>query len=79
MELTIEQALQQGVTAHKAGRLQETEHLYRAILVSEPANPDVNHTLGLIAVSVNRADAALPFFEAALEADPNSIFSVNIF
>ena len=31
MEQTIEQALQQGVTAHKEGKLQDAERLYRAI------------------------------------------------
>ena len=37
MELTIDQALQQGAAAQKEGRLQETERLYRAIL---PVQPD---------------------------------------
>ena len=55
MELTIEQALQQGVTAHKEGKLQEAERLYRAILQSQPAHPDANHNLGVIAVLVNEA------------------------
>jgi hypothetical protein len=32
MKLTIEQALQQGVAAHKEGKLEEAERLYRAIL-----------------------------------------------
>jgi hypothetical protein len=31
MELTIDQALQQGIAAHKEGKLQEAEKLYRAI------------------------------------------------
>ena len=70
MELTIEQALQQGVTAHKEGKLQEAERLYRAILQSQPAHPDASHNLGVIAVSVNKAEAALPLFKAALEANP---------
>jgi tetratricopeptide (TPR) repeat protein len=70
MELTIEQALQQGVAAHNAGKLEEAERLYRAILQSQPAHPDANHNLGLIAVSVNKADAALPLFKTALEANP---------
>jgi thioredoxin-like negative regulator of GroEL len=48
MELTIEQALQQGVAAHNAGKLEEAERLYRAILQSQPAHPDANHNLGLI-------------------------------
>jgi Flp pilus assembly protein TadD len=70
MELTIEQALQQGVAAHKEGKLQEAERLYRAILQSQPAHPDANHNLGLIAVSVNKAEVALPLFKTALEANP---------
>ena len=69
MELTIEQALQQGVTAHKEGKLQDAERLYRAILQSQPLHPDANHNLGLIAVSVNKVDAALPLFKTALEAN----------
>ena len=43
MELTIEQALQQGIAAHKEGKLQEAERLYRAILQSQPLHPDANH------------------------------------
>jgi len=70
MELTIEQALQQGVAAHKEGKLQEAERLYRAILQAQPAHPDANHNLGVIAVSVNKAGAALPLFKTALEANP---------
>jgi uncharacterized protein (TIGR02466 family) len=70
MELTTEQALQQGVAAHKEGKLQEAERLYRIILQSQPLHPDANHNLGLIAVSVNKADAALPLFKTALEANP---------
>ena len=71
MELTIEQALQQGVTAHKEGKLQDAERLYRAILQSQPLHPDANHNLGVLAVSVNKGEAALPLFKTALEANPN--------
>ena len=70
MELTIEQALQQGVAAHKEGKLQEAERLYRAILQSQSAHPDANHNLGIIAVSVNKTEVALPLFKTALEANP---------
>jgi thioredoxin-like negative regulator of GroEL len=60
MEITIEQALQQGVAAHKEGKLQEAEGLYRAIMQSQPLHPDANHNLGVLSVSMNKADAALP-------------------
>ena len=70
MKLTIDQALQQAVAAHKEGRLQDSERLYSAILQSQPEHPDANHNLGLLAVSVNKADSALPLFRTALEANP---------
>ena len=70
MELTIEQALQQGVTAHKEGKLQDAERLYRAILQSQPSNPDANHNLGVLAVSVKKTDVALPLFKTAIETNP---------
>ena len=70
MELTIEQALQQGVAAHREGKLEEAERLYRAILRSQPKHSDANHNLGVLAVSVNKADMALPLFKIALEANP---------
>jgi protein O-GlcNAc transferase len=71
MELTIEQALQRAVEAHKAGRLQDAESLYRAILQTQPKHPDANHNLGVLAVSLNNTEAALPLFKIALEANPN--------
>jgi tetratricopeptide (TPR) repeat protein len=72
MKQTVDQMLQQGVAAHKGGNLQEAERLYRAILQSQPAHPDANHNLGLIAVSVNQSAEALPLFILALEANPNT-------
>jgi predicted Zn-dependent protease len=71
MKTTIEQALQTAVEAHKAGKLQDAERLYRAILVTQPKHPDANHNLGVMAVSLNKTEAALPLFKIALEANPN--------
>ena len=51
MELTIEQALQQGIAAHKEGKLQDAERLYWAILTSQPTHSDANYNLGVLAVS----------------------------
>ena len=70
MEVTIEQAFQKSLVAHREGNLQEAERLYRIILQSEPLHPDVNHNLGVLAVSVNKTEAALPLFKIALESNP---------
>ncbi|MDC0114282.1 tetratricopeptide repeat protein [Planktomarina temperata] len=69
-ELTIDQALQQGVEAHKAGQAQEADRLYTAILKAQPKHPDANHNMGVLAVGVGKVEQALPFFKAALEANP---------
>ncbi|MDG1026613.1 MAG: tetratricopeptide repeat protein [Gammaproteobacteria bacterium] len=72
MKLTLKQALNRGVEAHKKGRIQEAERFYRTVLLSDPKNSDANHNLGILAVSSNRASIALPLFKTALEANPRS-------
>ena len=71
MELTLDQALQKGVEAHKAGKVQEADQYYTAILKAQPKHPDANHNLGVLAVGVGKVQEALPFFKTALEANPN--------
>ena len=70
MELTVNQALLQGVEAHKEGRLQDAERCYRAILEVQPNHPDANHNLGVLIVSTGKTLDAVPLFESALVANP---------
>lgn len=70
MGLTVHHALHQGVTAHKEGKLQEAERFYRIILKTQPTHPDANHNLGIIAVSLDKPEVALPLFKIALEVSP---------
>jgi tetratricopeptide (TPR) repeat protein len=70
-ELTIDQALQQAIEAHKTGQLQEADRLYTAILNAQPEHPDANHNMGVLAVEVSKVQEALPFFKTALLANPN--------
>ena len=69
MELTLDQALQKGVEAHKAGKAQEADQYYTAILKANPKHPDANHNMGVLAVGVGKVEAALPFFKTALEVN----------
>ena len=69
MELTIEAALQKGVEAHKAGKVQEADQYYTAVLNSQPNHPDANHNMGVLAVGVGQVDKSLPFFKKALEVN----------
>ncbi len=70
MELTLDQALQKGVEAHKAGKAQEADGYYTAILKAQPKHPDANHNMGVLAVGLSKVEAALPFFKTALETNP---------
>ena len=72
MKLTIYQALKKGVEAHKAGKLQEADRHYTAILKVKPKHPDANHNMGVLAVDVGKIQEALPFFKTALETNPNN-------
>ena len=70
MELTLDQALQKGIEAHKAGQVQEADRYYTAILKANPKHPDANHNMGVLAVGVGKVQEALPFFKTALDANP---------
>ena len=71
MELTLEQALQKGIEAHKAGKVQEADRYYTAILKAQPKHPDANHNMGVLAVGLGKVQEALPFFKTALDANPS--------
>ena len=70
MELTLDQALQQGMAAHREGKLQDAKRFYHAILQTQPNHADANHNLGVLVVSVGKHLDAVPLFKRALEANP---------
>ena len=71
MEFTVDQALQKGIQAHKAGKLQEADGYYTAILKANPKHPDANHNMGILAIDLGRFELALPFLKTALEVNSN--------
>ena len=56
MELTLDQALQKGVEAHRAGKAEEADRYYTAILKANPKHPDANHNMGVLAVGVGKVE-----------------------
>ena len=71
MELTIDQAIEKAIEAHKSGQLHEADKLYTAILKVESKHPDINHNMGVLAVAFGKVEEALPFFKTALEVNSN--------
>ena len=72
MELTLDQALQKGIEAHKAGQVEEADKYYTAILQAQPKHPDANHNMGVLAVGLGKVQEALPFFIRT----PSPLFSI---
>lgn len=68
--LSLEGALEEAAAHHRAGRLNDAEALYRAILQAQPAHPDANHNLGVVEMQRQNFAAALPWLKAALAANP---------
>jgi hypothetical protein len=69
MELTLGQELRRSVAAHKDSKLQNVGRLYWAILEPQPKHPGANHNLCALAVPVNKAVTALPWFKTARNAN----------
>ena len=71
MEPTINQILQQAVTAHQEGKTEKAEKLYKKILEAEPKNPDVNNNMGALLQNLGRLDEAEKSYRKAIEIKPD--------
>jgi protein O-GlcNAc transferase len=71
VDFDAEKVLLRAIELHQNGRLEEAERHYRSILEVQPTHPDANHNLGVLAVGVNKPEAALPFLEKALQNNPS--------
>jgi len=70
--MDIGKSLQQAVTHHQAGQLDDAEQCYRSILQREPEHPDTNHNFGLLKMQQGQTDDALALFRIALKSNPSS-------
>ena len=70
-QLSLDDAVKLAVQHHQAGRLQEAERYYRAILQAHPQHPDANHNVGVLALQVGKPVLGLPHLKMALEVVPS--------
>ena len=75
METIINQEIQQAITAHKEGKLEEAERLYRKILETQPTHPDVNHNLGGVLYALGKLDEAIASCKKAIELKPDYVIA----
>jgi hypothetical protein len=69
--MNLSEVLRSAIEHHYAGRLVEAMQLYQAVLKEHPGQPDANYNLGILAVQLEQAEAALCYFLNALAAAPN--------
>ena len=70
MELTLVEALQKGIAAHKENKLEDAERFYSAILRFDPDHPETNHNLGVLTMNRGNLEEALSLFKRSLEGKP---------
>jgi tetratricopeptide (TPR) repeat protein len=75
--LTLGQAYQAAVDAHRQGRLDEAAGIYRAVLQGSPNHVDSLHYLGVICNQQGRREEAERLLRRALQLDPNAAAIAN--
>jgi protein O-GlcNAc transferase len=66
---SITETLRDGLAHHRAGRLQQAEHMYRKVLEIHPRHAQAVHLLGLIAFQANKPDVAIQYIQDAIKID----------
>ena len=72
-EAKLKQKIENAINAHKKGDIQKAYSEYLSILKETPAQPEVNHNLGMIAVTVGQIEKSLPYFEKAIVGQPDNV------
>ena len=66
----VAELIQEANSAQNSDDLKRAEQLYFQVLDADPLNPDANHNLGILYLSVDLSKQALPLLRTALEAHP---------
>ena len=67
--MNTESRLQEGISLHQEGKLDQAELIYQQILQVNPENAEVLHLLGMIAYQVEKYDLAVNLINQAIEID----------
>jgi Flp pilus assembly protein TadD len=74
--MTVDEAIQQGLTLHRAGKLNEAEQVYRAIL-QQARHPAALHLLGVILHQRGQHEQAKDLITQSLAIEPNDYAAHN--
>lgn len=70
--MTIKDALNRAVAAHKSGDFVTAEQLYTSIIRAAPHHSTANHNFGLLALQQGKFDIAIKFLKIAVESQPET-------
>jgi len=70
--LTIDEAFDHGVQLHQAGRLDEAERLYAAVLEREPRRTDALNVMGILQYQRGELGAAAALMRRVVEIEPSA-------
>ena len=70
----LERLLKQGLKFQKLGQNELAHQAYSVLLEADPHQSDANYNMGLLAINSGKMEAALAFFETALEANADNAF-----
>jgi len=69
-DYSIDEALEEGIGRHQAGRVDQAVSIYRSILEVDPAHADSLHLMGLVAHKQGQTDLALNYYASAIARQP---------
>lgn len=67
----IDKRYEEALQHHRGGRLAEAGEIYRELLALRPEDPDILHSMGLIAAQTGKREEAEKFLEEALARNPD--------
>src|SRR5687768_8682407 len=66
----LDAAMEEAISAQRSGRLEQAEQLYRDVLKLAAGHAVANHNLAVMIARRGEAEQSLPYFGAALRAEP---------
>ena len=77
--MNTESRLQEGISLHQEGKLDQAELIYQQILQVSPKDAEALHLLGTIAYQVEKYDLAINLISQSIEITPDQSSFFNNF
>ena len=72
LSITLKDALNKGIRAHKNKKYEEANEYYTIILKKFPKHADANHNMGVLAFELGEIQEAISYFKIALHENENA-------